>query len=323
MNKKIFFHIGSHKTGSTYIQQTLFANREILSSNGITYSANLIIDKSGHHGLYEAILAENRNVIERFCLSLADINIISSENFEYLNDTQIKYLLSFFYGYDIYVIFYKRNYADLIISSWQEYVKHGGVQSSYEYISNHVLAPFSGTVLNATNVVNRWLKNDFIHEVKIFNYDYLLYQNIDITKSMIDYIYGGEFNEIVYDGRMVNVSINFKKIEIIRLFNKFATSSGLHINDNLRNSFLALEREEPELVRLALEASVFSCTESNLSNSWPLNILEDEFYSHYQCDRMPRDHLNKKIIQQIEVGNNGCYHVNLMSLYEKVLLKLK
>lgn len=45
----------------------------------------MIVDKSGRYGLYDAILAENRYVIERFCLSLNYFKTISSENFEYLN----------------------------------------------------------------------------------------------------------------------------------------------------------------------------------------------------------------------------------------------
>ena len=35
--KKVFFHVGAPKTGTTYLQQVLFQNREALARDGVLY----------------------------------------------------------------------------------------------------------------------------------------------------------------------------------------------------------------------------------------------------------------------------------------------
>ncbi|MEM1154286.1 MAG: hypothetical protein AAGI44_09100 [Pseudomonadota bacterium] len=52
--KKILLHVGTHKTGSTSIQQTLFKNREVLQENDIHY----LNFGSNHWHLYSAFMAK-------------------------------------------------------------------------------------------------------------------------------------------------------------------------------------------------------------------------------------------------------------------------
>jgi hypothetical protein len=319
MDKTTFFHIGPHKTGSTYVQQTLFRNREVLLSNGLTYSSELVVDNSGHHGLYEAVLAKDSKLIEKFCLSLGELNLISSENFEYLKSNELNYLLDFFQGHNIHVILFKRNYSDILFSAWQESIKHGGEQPFYEYLLENILFPESSRTINLPNVVECWLNNKLVKDLKIFNYDLLLSQNADITKAITRFVFKRDILEINYDGRLVNSSFDYKTIEIIRVFNKFAKNSGYLINDNLRNTFLDLKKKQPELINAALESSLFRFGEFNLASTWIINALEDKFYKHYECERIQNNNVKLRIVPQIEVSNTGCYSEDFMKLY-KILI---
>lgn len=140
--KKIFLHIGQHKTASTAIQAFLSVNKNIISERDILYPHSLRIG-SGHHKLYnllKAIYLNNKQLDDVDLRSLMDeietTNsqniIISSEFFSSLNTMMynreetlgilrvFKRLMS---NYQIFVIVYMRRQDDAIESRINQSIK--------------------------------------------------------------------------------------------------------------------------------------------------------------------------------------------------------
>lgn len=135
--KTIYLHIGYGKTGTSSIQSFLARNRERLLELGILYPvAGLTYDgfkSHSHHGLAvfqkseipEDVLHLYSDLLDEIESSQQNTVIISSEHFcfikkEYLH--QLKKLLS---NYKIKIIFYVRNQANLIESTFLQWQKVG------------------------------------------------------------------------------------------------------------------------------------------------------------------------------------------------------
>ena len=59
---KIFFHIGLHKTGSSYIQKVLYNNSELLIQKNFFYKTNTP-EEFNHNSLAELVLDFSKNKI--------------------------------------------------------------------------------------------------------------------------------------------------------------------------------------------------------------------------------------------------------------------
>ncbi|MHB8232145.1 MAG: hypothetical protein ACYDDB_04520 [bacterium] len=73
MKKKLFLHIGTHKTGTTALQSLLATNDRLLSNSGVLFpSAGRIGKYSGHHNIArelndEVSFKEKYGTLERLC----------------------------------------------------------------------------------------------------------------------------------------------------------------------------------------------------------------------------------------------------------------
>ncbi len=320
--KKTYLHIGPHKTGSTYIQKTLFDNISKLREVGINYPDTMIGTQWGHHDLVEAVRRGDRELIENFVNSLESVNVISSENFENFTADQIDSLLNYFVDHEIHVVYFKRNYSDLLVSAWQEHIKHGGVETWSEYILLEVLRPFSGSVLNGKNILEVWAKKEKITQIHVLGYDHLLEDKKDISQVLLEIVTDEILDPTIFDGKKVNASMNLKKIEVIRILNKFAISSGFTVNHNVRTEFLRLEKQNPELVSDAIASLSFAINELNLQKCWAIDILEDDFYNGFSCER-PKNILDKfHLLPQVQIDSSGHFGDAFMALSAEILKSL-
>lgn len=150
--KTILLHVGAHKTGSTTIQQTFYANREILKKNGISYlSANnadqifcihftrrqdygAIFKPVG--GLSPAERVEKRVAEVRRDIETAETDVIalSSENFSVLSKSGLIRLRDFLAPYgDISVVYFYRDLVPWLASHSQQLAKAGTVDRPLPY----------------------------------------------------------------------------------------------------------------------------------------------------------------------------------------------
>lgn len=133
-DKRVFFHVGAPKTGTTYLQNVLFQNRELLAANGVLYpyadpgqSFRSMQDFRGagwaggraaeFRGEWEAVAEPARNWD-------GSTVIFSNELLGGSGADRIARGVASVQPAAVHVIFTARDFARQLVSDWQEHVKH-------------------------------------------------------------------------------------------------------------------------------------------------------------------------------------------------------
>ena len=132
MSKKVIFHIGFGKTGTSSIQAMLFKHRGKLEELGVLYPETGIYDNAHHHladykvaDLGRSVIKLYNKVVDDFISSDCDTLLLSSEQFCFCKPGYIERLVNIFDGMNCEILFYVRRQEDLIPSTFMEKVKAG------------------------------------------------------------------------------------------------------------------------------------------------------------------------------------------------------
>jgi len=134
VDKRVFFHVGAPKTGTTYLQNVLWTNREALAEEGVLYpyadpgqSFRSMLDfreapwagsQSGQFtGEWDAVVERTRDWS-------GDTVIISNELLGGSSPERIATGVASVQPADVHVIFSARDFARQLVSDWQEHIKH-------------------------------------------------------------------------------------------------------------------------------------------------------------------------------------------------------
>ncbi len=147
--KTLIVHIGTHKTGTTSIQQFLRQQAEQLKAEGIYVSSiGTLNARSGHHNIAwdlrgDVRFSDQKGTLSELIADLARCNttcaIISAEDFEYL--TQYPLVLRGFHhamriaGWDVRYLGFYRNREDYQESLYMELLKHGLNSTRDEFVA--------------------------------------------------------------------------------------------------------------------------------------------------------------------------------------------
>lgn len=145
--KRIVIHPGFHKSGTTALQESFSANREVLKSHGIIYPD---FGTLAHHRLAWALTQQpwgwrNRGgsripesfwakCVKEILAAKETTAVISSEFFSELDGEKIRKVRSDLRHQDIEVIFTLRPLAKLLPSTYQQYLKYGTVAEYDEWL---------------------------------------------------------------------------------------------------------------------------------------------------------------------------------------------
>jgi len=141
--KRVLLHVGTPKTGTSYLQDVLFRNREVLRAQGILYPADRF---DGHFlaaldlmrltwggletqavGAWDRLAAEVR--------AWPGTSIISHEILSTASPTQIdRALTSFGAGVEVHLIVSVRDLVRQVPAEWQENVKHRSLVSYAHFL---------------------------------------------------------------------------------------------------------------------------------------------------------------------------------------------
>lgn len=173
--RKLYLHIGPHKTGTTVVQSALSNQRLALEKVGIKYC-----DKFSN-GLTAHDVADviSTNQFEGATQALKEVNgiesdvVISSENFSRLSSLQVSFLSNFLADFDVEVIYYIRNPLKRLYSAWQEWVKHGYKYTFPEYISARLINFTSDPEINDSARVFCWKEGFPTARLTIHPYDFV------------------------------------------------------------------------------------------------------------------------------------------------------
>jgi hypothetical protein len=271
--KKLFIHIGPHKTGSTYIQKNLLEQSSVLLEQGVLYPEKLVGPQWGHHKLVEKIKKREKDSISNFFETEAEKILISSENFEDLSEADVRYFSEFTSDYVVEIIFFKRSYSKLLVSAWQESVKQGEAKTWSEFFLSHALKPFRSKILNSSSVIECW--SQLASHLHIFDYDAMLSGKLDIAQTMCSKVLGVD---LPVKPAAVNRSMNLADIEVIRILNhRFNVRTGKHPRTRVRDAYLKLKSEKDDTVAQAFELISKELVEETLDDSWTINFFENKF----------------------------------------------
>jgi hypothetical protein len=180
---RVYLHIGAPKTGTTYLQALLAANRAALESDGILYPPSV---SDAHHAAawdLRGTPAQRRDVrgidgswdtlVGRANAWDGESVVVSSELFVYCNDQQVRTALSAFAG-EVHVVYTARDLIRQVPAVWQERVKNQQTISYPDYLTAVIAARVrSGRhafwrAQDAAAVAKRWshgLPADRVHVV--------------------------------------------------------------------------------------------------------------------------------------------------------------
>lgn len=255
--QEIIFHIGPHKTASTYIQKMFVENRKCLADQGICYPEEGIGPEYGHHQIVKDITNKKISSDLEQVLKLRHFQkiIFSSENFDRFRQPEVKALKNAL-PKDVKVsfIYFIRRPHELLTSSWQETIKHGSTKSWAEYFLEHTLHPYRSPLLNHVLVLKHY-GNVFGYEnIHLVDYNYLKESNIDVFSFLINYL-GFPAPEAENNlGKSINKSLPYVNADIMRAFNalcewRLGDSTVLIKNPTIRSS-VAFKSEMKELEKI-------------------------------------------------------------------------
>jgi hypothetical protein len=238
--RKLFIHAGAHKTASTCIQKWCTENSTTLRELGLIYPkfGHIIY---GHHGIAH-MFATSRDTAAPKAVFRQEIEsapgdvIVSSENFEYLNDSQLAAMSAFCSDFDVTVIYFYRNWTPLLYSMWREDIKHGISASCHEFCLEHLAFPYSSRVLDFGGALDRMCAAFGRPRVLVANYE-----TVVATTDILDFFLAllGVARDVPSKSEIVNESLDPFTIETIRALNELTSLRGAHPGFRVRQGFTA------------------------------------------------------------------------------------
>jgi hypothetical protein len=143
MPRRVFLHIGTPKSGTSYLQDRLGLNRDLIARQGVTY----LTTRTGNHfeaalDLIEERWAGQREVARgQWAALVAEARraprdvLISHEILAAATPGQVATAMAAFADDEVHIILTARDLARQIPAEWQENVKHRGRRSFATFMS--------------------------------------------------------------------------------------------------------------------------------------------------------------------------------------------
>ena len=243
MKKKLYLHVGLSKTATTYLQHCFFINRSRLIDEGIYYPLPFDQDEKTFQVKGNATYTNGNlaKIIDLVNGAETDVSVLlSSESLlgtiGLTNDKTKKLIFTALKeDFDIYIILVIRDLFDHTVSLYSQVIRTYLVNCN---IDDYFVLPWEdialrgggGSKVCSTVTTLRHIKR-FLHSchsfglnLKIFDYD--TYKS-DLPTEIFNYL--GIFDFQKPQSSIVNRSLTFTEIEIVRLFFKhyFSKSESL------------------------------------------------------------------------------------------------
>lgn len=228
---QFFLHIGTHKTGTTYLQRVLFANRAKLLSSGYLYPESAIQSPllTGHHFLPWALEPNNTNkknatashrawesLLEEVDSHPGKKIITSSEEFCSLQPPSIRKIAELLSGFDVRILVYLRRQDHFLLSMFSEQAKKGSYAKPVEVLARQKERFDYYAMLEA------W--------AQVFGQNKLtvrVYENQQMTNGLLPDFFestgiGAAAESFVLADQTFNKAIDGRTLKLIRLLNLIA-----------------------------------------------------------------------------------------------------
>lgn len=184
MTRRLFFHVGAPKTGTTYLQDLFARNRERLVQQGVTYPDTrsgthfeAAIDLMDHPwgGQLEAARGSWDDLVAAAHAAPGDV-LLSHEVFAGASRAHVEKAREQLSGFELHVVLTARDLARQVPAEWQQTVKHRGKRTFERFLTDLEGASRTDSdlwfwrVQSLPDVLTRWgagLEPGHIHVVTV------------------------------------------------------------------------------------------------------------------------------------------------------------
>lgn len=166
MAEKVYFHIGLPKTGTTYLQSVLWANKPLLLEQGVLLPGH----SSRQHMQASVVVREHPGLPNRapevrqsWDRLVDEVNqwsgtaLISHEFFGSASAEQAQRALARLGSAEVHLIVTARDVLTVLTSYWQEFVKHGFLSGLDDFPPAHeTYDEWSWDTVDLRSVIERW-----------------------------------------------------------------------------------------------------------------------------------------------------------------------
>ncbi|HJQ06855.1 MAG TPA: DUF6752 domain-containing protein [Nocardioides sp.] len=180
MTRTLYLHVGSPKSGTTYLQRILDANRDVLAAAGVLVVGSAQVDRVQaalqvrEDPRWEKLPEARRDMWGTLVAEIrawqGDSAILSYELFCAASAEQSKRALADLDGIDVHVVVTARDLAGAVPSAWQEQLKFGTTKPLEEWSPAGRNREWGWRTLDPSSVAKRWgasLPADHVHVVTV------------------------------------------------------------------------------------------------------------------------------------------------------------
>ncbi|SEQ95568.1 hypothetical protein SAMN03080615_03384 [Amphritea atlantica] len=226
--RKLFIHIGRHKSGTSSLQKFLCQNYELLLEFGYEYPL-LGRRPIAHHLLAKALSGtcdldeSDKYEVDELLLSIENSQcnvILSSEAFQNVKPQSLARVLKG--DFDIYIVCYFRDQLSYLLSSYSQAIQNQALTESIEQYSKRLF-----NNLNYNDFIKSWEEAFPDASLIVRSFDKKLLTGEDIRVDFLDVLSLNELERFRFDSKDQNPSIGNKLLEYKKALNRSIGSIGL------------------------------------------------------------------------------------------------
>ena len=251
MPRRVFLHIGTPKSGTTFLQERFALNRDSVAAQGLTYPNT----RSGNHfepalDLIEERWAGQREVargqwpalVNEVRKAPGDV-LVSHEILAAASPQQVRTAMDAFRDHEVHVVLTARDLARQLPAEWQENIKHRGRRSFANFLSRVYAAPRTNPdlwfwrVQAIPDVLTRWgngLPPGRIHVVTVPQSG----APADLLWQRFALVVGVDPDRSYAEATDFNQSLGIAEVAVLRRLNKLLAGRGVP-----REAYVDLVRE--------------------------------------------------------------------------------
>jgi hypothetical protein len=254
--RKLWLHIGSHKTGTTYMQQQFAKFEAEMAGQGVLYPKTGRALLWGQHQLSSWVqnksqVAEAKAKVAAELAGHGGDVLVSSETMEYLKAEHLREIAEWFQPAEVEVLYFYRHWTGLLYSGWQEEVKHGSDIFFPDFAFEHVVFHRNSRTLNFGEPVAKAEAAFGPGTVRIANYE-TVKANGDIAAFVLERL--GVKGLDPKAEKLINQSMIPSHVELLRALNALMKESDMSQEESnkLRKYYLRTmkKRADPAVRKL-------------------------------------------------------------------------
>jgi hypothetical protein len=246
-------HIGSHKAGSTSIQEFCYTSTEFLRNSGIYYPNNLFKNYPQQHSELRGLVAQDQgdriaNILVECIKRASEVNshtvFLSGEDLSALGPALAHrlYVLAEKLFSDIEIVLIVRNKRDYLYSSYKHHLLYVGATGEYNFVARQKFSP-KETALSWSNFDRLSLKVLSFEAIKT-----------DLLGNFFAQIFGIKVHEKIAS----NQSLDYVTLQIINTICK-------NLSPKIMNEVMKIEQRYKGNFKLPIEDVIAD----NLNGCYP------------------------------------------------------